>query len=509
MHRLVAASPRTRAKFWLLMDDLVDRYLLAIGHFYVGTHRSACLIQYDAIEDDFCSSGELGLAGFATNEEEPCEAQARGFTHGHRKAYGIPEPMGPEMLRQFELVSAAKPDAESRASALKEFLAEASKALLRCASTLQYEAATLPARQMKQEVPREKFTLRQQQLSRLDGGLEIDGTERDKLEPTPEEPLGHIAAEADAAALANRPVRSAYRDVPLTGCHNSILPAYRQPHLAFQMFPMLDEYGRHVRSTAPADAGLETLPSALPWQVSETGEIMAAVSLQGTAVSSQMFREDAERFALAFSRDFRALHGHNHDHNCSFTCIKYVKQNAKKIAEKAVGSVVNIVCRFFFYVVLAFTILEEGMERVVRVRRRGKHRVAEPYIANTNVHNELGRAQVERRTPFRGATSDVGQCGGRCNLDFQFMPRAPVVAVDMSLHKETGSVEKPADQEQGCSTKKTLSYIKAEAFYGIRLRLPADAVMREAAHSMLAMLQAAHNTDYYITKYGTKALEQL
>ena len=33
--------------------------------------------------------------------------------------------------------------------------------------------------------------------------------------------------------------------------------------------------------------------------------------------------------------------------------------------------------------------------------------------------------------------------------------------------------------------------------------------MRQAAHSMVAMWQAAHNTDYYITKYGTKALEQL
>ena len=33
--------------------------------------------------------------------------------------------------------------------------------------------------------------------------------------------------------------------------------------------------------------------------------------------------------------------------------------------------------------------------------------------------------------------------------------------------------------------------------------------MRESAHSMLAMWQAAHNTDYYITKYGTEALEQL
>ena len=331
MHRLVAACPRTQAKFWLLMDDLVDRYLLAIGHFYVGTHRAPCLLQYNAIEDDFCSSGEPGLAGFAINEMEPCEAQARGFTHGHRKAYGIPEPMGPEMLRQFELASAAKPGAESQASALKEFLAEASKALLRCASTLQYEAATLPARQMKQEVPREKFTLRQQQLSRLDGGLEIDGTERDKLEPTPEEPLGHIAAEANAAVLANRPVGRPYRDVPLTGCHNSILPAYRQPHLAFQIFPMLDEHGCHVKSMSTTDAVPDILPTALPWKASEIGEAMAAIHIKcDNAISPESFQEDAERFALSFSRDFRALHGHNHDHNCSFTCIQYVNRAPRR-----------------------------------------------------------------------------------------------------------------------------------------------------------------------------------
>ena len=53
-----------------------------------------------------------------------------------------------------------------------------------------------------------------------------------------------------------------------------------------------------------------------------------------------------------------------------------------------------------------------------------------PYVASTNVHNELGRVQVERHTPFRGSSTDVGQCAVRCNLDFQFMPRAPVLAVD-------------------------------------------------------------------------------
>ena len=99
-----------------------------------------------------------------------------------------------------------------------------------------------------------------------------------------------------------------------------------------------------------------------------------------------------------------------------FTCVKYVKQNAKQIAEKGLGAATNIVCRFFFYVVLVFKIVEGAIERVVRVRRRGKKLVAEPYVANSNVHNELGRVQVERHTPFRGSSTDVGQCAVRCNF---------------------------------------------------------------------------------------------
>ena len=106
------------------------------------------------------------------------------------------------------------------------------------------------------------------------------------------------------------------------------------------------------------------------------------------------------------------------------------------------------------------------------------------------------------------------------------MPRAPVLKLDTTLddtkhstekHHEgrgkgqqsSSSVRKPDDSRQAAKTKKTLTYDRAEAFYAIRLQLPHDHAMRAAAHSMLAMWQAAHNTDYYITKYGTKALEQL
>ena len=100
MHRLVAKHPRAQAKFFLIMDDLVDRYLLSIGNSYVGSHRRY-IVRNLQTEDDFCSSGEPGLAGFAENEMEPLESQKRGFTHGHRKVYGVPEALGPEIFHKF------------------------------------------------------------------------------------------------------------------------------------------------------------------------------------------------------------------------------------------------------------------------------------------------------------------------------------------------------------------------------------------------------------------------
>ena len=139
MHRLVAQCPRTQAKFFLLMDDLVDRYLLSIGDSNVGSHFRHSMSHFKA-EDDLCSSGEPGLAGFAVHEMKPYEGQARGFTHRHRKVYGLPEALGPEMLRRFQSFSAGKPESDINA-----LFKEISKALIACAVTLQYEAATLSA----------------------------------------------------------------------------------------------------------------------------------------------------------------------------------------------------------------------------------------------------------------------------------------------------------------------------------------------------------------------------
>ena len=85
------------------MDHFVDLYLLAIEHCYVGFHFNTQERNYMATEPDDCSNGELGLAGFAINKINSCKAQARGFTHGHQKVYGIPSPWDLRCCASFRL----------------------------------------------------------------------------------------------------------------------------------------------------------------------------------------------------------------------------------------------------------------------------------------------------------------------------------------------------------------------------------------------------------------------
>ena len=74
-------------------------------------------------------------------------------------------------------------------------LQELRQAMISCAESLQYEASTLPAEQMRQEVLREQSTKKQQVQSRLDGGEEIDGSRRHLLPITQEELPGHHVPE--------------------------------------------------------------------------------------------------------------------------------------------------------------------------------------------------------------------------------------------------------------------------------------------------------------------------
>ena len=75
---------------------------------------------------------------------------------------------------------------------------------------MQYEASTLPAKQMGQTVLPEKFTEKQQKQSRLDGGIELDGSQRKYLPVTAPELPGHHELEKRKANKEGRPPVSMY-----------------------------------------------------------------------------------------------------------------------------------------------------------------------------------------------------------------------------------------------------------------------------------------------------------
>ena len=138
-------------------------------------------------------------------------------------------------------------------------------ALVACAATLQYEASTLPAVQMQQTVLPDKFTKKQQLRSRLDGGVELDGSVRPLLATKKDELPGHHVLEYRRAAEEERDPRPMYSQVSLQGCHQSLTPSYRLPQSTGSIRP-LNELGM-AQST-----GLQHIKSDLPvWHVSSEG----------------------------------------------------------------------------------------------------------------------------------------------------------------------------------------------------------------------------------------------
>ena len=49
----------------------------------------------------------------------------------------------------------------------------------------------------------------------------------------------------------------------------------------------------------------------------------------------------------------------------------------------------------------------------------------------------------------------------------------------------------------------------ARAMYGVRMQMPDAPMLRRTFHALVAMFQAAHNCDFYITKYHAKPMAQL
>ena len=122
---------------------------------------------------------------------------------------GVPRASEDKLRRLFSMENEVE---------LMNLLHGAREKLLECAATIMYDCALLPAKQLDEKVLPEPFSRKQQLQSRLDGGEEIDGSKREKLEVTAPEPSGHVVHECATAEAEQRACRNFYREVPLTGC---------------------------------------------------------------------------------------------------------------------------------------------------------------------------------------------------------------------------------------------------------------------------------------------------
>ena len=167
MHEIVAANPRAQARFFLLMSELHYRYILGIERLHVG--RITLARPLLPVQDTVASSLQPSIAPGVTDVQAPLESQARGFTHGHGKGHSI---IGATMSWLRNAVT----------SGFTSALQNLREALCNMASTVQYDAAREPARQMGELLRPEPFTAKQQRQSRMDGGEEEDGAQRDHVE---------------------------------------------------------------------------------------------------------------------------------------------------------------------------------------------------------------------------------------------------------------------------------------------------------------------------------------
>ena len=218
MREIVAADPRAQAKFFLLMSELHYRYIVGVDRLHIG--RAILARPQTAVQDEVAASLQPCLAPGTTDVQVPLEAQGRGFTHGHGKGHSV---IGSTM---HWLRRAVKSGLTVAVVALRA-------ALIAMAETVQYDAAREPGRQLGVELRLEPFSARQQRQSRMDGGQEVDRTQRMHVELAPPVEQPHIEKERNLAAAECRLPRlgsAAYRDVPLTCAFQATFPGYRQRH---------------------------------------------------------------------------------------------------------------------------------------------------------------------------------------------------------------------------------------------------------------------------------------
>ena len=189
MHRALAKHPMLQVELFLLLDELVHSELCCMNAF-IGKKAYGIHGVRHFREDDFATTGEIGISQFPRSAVKPLEAQGRGFTHGHEKIISVPRTRAARLKHLFKKAAATKHGEDE----LSRWCQQARQAVLQAACTLQYDSAVLSGTQLGVTLRPEPFSNRQQKCSRFDGLVEDadDKAPRRHLIPVTERELNGL-----------------------------------------------------------------------------------------------------------------------------------------------------------------------------------------------------------------------------------------------------------------------------------------------------------------------------
>ena len=275
-------------------------------------------------------------------------------------------------------------------------------AVLEDACTKQYDCAVEAARQFGHGELKEVFTAAERKRSRLDGGFEEDGKQRDDVEVVPASEPAHVLRERDRAMAQACAMRHPYRAMPLTGAPPARFPLYLCPRW-FGCYPTLDRDGHAPETLVPEENEEEAAACETGWIEPESlyitgqdGSVVGFRKPDGSMASEEDLRDDARRWSYNFAVDVRFCHTYSHAHECKPTCFKNSEhKKASTHAAEGTKKAPNLACRFRFWRLILIG--------VHLFRRMGKALVRVPYIAaDADENNEYGRSKVCRLNCFRG-----------------------------------------------------------------------------------------------------------
>jgi hypothetical protein len=173
---------------------------------------------------------------------------------------------------------------------------------------------------------KEVFTQRQRERARLDGGVEEDGTEREGVEVVPRPLPAHVQREQNEAEAVGRPLRDAYRGMPLSGAPSARLPQ-NLLRSSFGQQQELDDAGHAPETLEPSAAASERCQQGMVDEnsalaVNEHGEVTGLRLPSGAIASEEQLQADALRYAQKWAKDVRMCNTCNGDHDCKATCFK-------------------------------------------------------------------------------------------------------------------------------------------------------------------------------------------